>query len=173
MRRVVVQLSCQLISISSSWGGSHRSAVARRKKFRVGRANLQLGRIALGGMARLPTSKTLGVGGLLRNFPSQSVSKELRIMSKQKKSEKRAQRLKELQRLVEESGRINLQQYSSTHFRLFGPTVVDYWPGSGSCWLTGSNEKSTKMEPPEVIAMSLAEPLPPDAREHLDSIAKR
>ncbi len=91
-------------------------------------------------------------------------------MKKQKRLEKKAQRLKELEAAVEASGRINLQQYSSAHLRLFGPTVVDYWPGSGKCWVTGSNEKSIVMEPHEVVNVCLAEPLPPGAREHLESI---
>jgi len=94
-------------------------------------------------------------------------------MSKQKKREKKAQRLKELEALIKADGmRVNLQQYSSAHFRLFGPTVVDYWPGSGRCWVTGSSEKSTKMTPAEVLIAALTIPLPPDASDHLKAIAR-
>lgn len=91
-------------------------------------------------------------------------------MSKQKRLEKKTQRLEELQVLVKRSGQINLQQYSHAHYRLFGPTVVDYWPGSGKCWVTGSNEKATVMEPQQVVKACLAEPLPPGAQEYLDSV---
>ena len=91
-------------------------------------------------------------------------------MGNSKKEEKKARRLKELEELIKASGLNNLQQYSSAHYRLFGPTVVDYWPKSGKCWITGSNEKSKVMEPLEVMALVLAEPLPPDASDHMQSI---
>lgn len=94
-------------------------------------------------------------------------------MSKQKKLEKKAQRLEQLQELARSHG-LNLAQYSSSHFRLFGgPTVVDYWRGSGKCWVTGSNTQGTVIEPSEVIRWALTQPVPEGAREHLDSIAKQ
>ena len=47
---------------------------------------------------------------------------------------------------------IEFQEYTpNVHFRLFGQTVVDYWPSSQKAWLTGSMAKGKKMHPEDVV----------------------
>lgn len=66
-----------------------------------------------------------------------------------------------------------IDQYTESHLRVFGPTVVDYWPGTGSCWLTDTMHKSQKMEPAEVLALaSTPNLLPEGASDHLKDIKR-
>jgi hypothetical protein len=64
-----------------------------------------------------------------------------------------------------------LRQFTPKHFRIFGHTVVDYWPDTGSCWVVGSFRKASKMDSEEVIVLaSQLSGLPEGAEEHLRSI---
>lgn len=61
--------------------------------------------------------------------------------------------------------------YSKIHMRVFGETVIDYWPTSGKCWKTGSSEKSQPMTPEQAIVLAQSLTLEDEADKHMASIA--
>lgn len=70
---------------------------------------------------------------------------------------------------------IEVRQFNPIHYRIFGETVVDYWPTTGRCWITGSADAAVKKTPEEVAALalqyaSITELLPEQALDHLKSI---
>lgn len=48
-----------------------------------------------------------------------------------------------------------VRRYSKYHYRIFGETVVDYWPTKNKCWITGSSEKALILSINEVAALAL------------------
>lgn len=74
-------------------------------------------------------------------------------MSNKRKRKRGAERLVELKRLAAESG-IDVVAFSPIHCRVFGDTVVDYWPTTKRTWITGSTKKAAVCEPQEVVALA-------------------
>jgi hypothetical protein len=81
--------------------------------------------------------------------------------------------MKELRELAVLNG-FEVRSFSPIHSRVFGSTVVDYWPTSGRAWVTGSNERAREMAPHEVIELACEvnkfESLPEGAEDHMRSL---
>ena len=59
-----------------------------------------------------------------------------------KKTKLRLERLEEVKKRASDLG-IDIQIYANgSHMRLFGDVVMDYWPGTGRAWRTGTNSKA-------------------------------
>lgn len=102
-----------------------------------------------------------GVGGLLRNFLAEHMSKNLFL---------RDLRVSTLKGFCL-SFDFEMREFTPKHYRIFGHTVVDYWPGTGSCWVVGSFSKAKRMEPHEVIVLACQlGKLPEGAEDHMKSI---
>jgi hypothetical protein len=93
------------------------------------------------------------------------------MTSRKRKRERGRERLSELRDLARSAG-FRLEEFSAIHCRVFGSSVVDYWPTTGRAWVTGSKEPAEKVTPQEVIewAGGMRIPLPEGAEEHLRSI---
>lgn len=75
-------------------------------------------------------------------------------VTRSRKAQLREARIGELRRLVADAG-LGLQEYGAAHARVFGPTVVDYWPGSGRAWRTGNyGTKAFLAEPARVVEIA-------------------
>lgn len=80
------------------------------------------------------------------------------------------ERLSELRRLAAPHG-FEVRAFSDIHIRVFGNTVVDYWPTSGRAWLVGAKGRASNMTPEEVVAAALSfTDLPDGAEDHLRAI---
>ena len=90
-------------------------------------------------------------------------------MSKRSKIEQRDRNIRILQGIAADRG-FPIQKFSDTHYRIFGVSIVDYWPTTSRCLVTGSSERSQILEPAEVIALAAHAKLPDGAWEHLRSI---
>lgn len=92
--------------------------------------------------------------------------------SKRRRSE---DRITELRKLCEAAG-YPVQAFSHIHFRVHGPTRVDYWPGTSRAWIVDSAHKGRVVEPSEVVQLASYEPLPQEqpmlegAESHMRSL---
>lgn len=90
---------------------------------------------------------------------------------KQKRRELGAERLSRLLELGTKRG-IEIEIFSAIHCRIHGHRTVDYWPTSGRCWVTNSNERAQEMTPDEAIDLAgfTWDGLPEGAADHLRSL---
>ena len=89
-------------------------------------------------------------------------------MSKSKRYIGKIRRLR-LRELCTKAG-IGVVCYSDVHMRIFGPTVVDYWPTTGKGWMTGMTEKSRVMTPEEALDLALTERIEAVAVQHMEDL---
>jgi hypothetical protein len=92
--------------------------------------------------------------------------------SKRRRRELGAERLAELLRLGTERG-VEVRVFTPIHCRIFGETIVDYWPTTGRTWITGTSDSAREMTPREAIDLAtFAQPelMPEGAEDHLRSL---
>lgn len=71
-----------------------------------------------------------------------------------------------------EQHRIEIRRFNEIHYRIFGKTIIDYWPSTGRGWEVSSYHAARKMTPLEAFFIALTDEvrLPEGAQEHLKSI---
>lgn len=52
-----------------------------------------------------------------------------------------------------------VKRYSPYHYRIFGGTVIDYWPTKNKAWVTGSDKKSVAVSPHDVAVLAQGAPI--------------
>lgn len=91
------------------------------------------------------------------------------------KSRQKAKKLRtEQMRRIYKSYPVQVLEFSSVHFRIIGKISIDYWPSTGSAWITGSEDYSVKLEPEDVFGFAAIgfefQTFPEGAKEHLQSL---